>query len=112
MDRAKLLAFLQEEADRCPLCGTSEWEWDADPHSYHPMKKFCPGCHMVELARDSKDAQNGARVQLIPTDSPQYQAALDAEEAAYRAEVEERRAAKAEARGRPAGVDLLMAEPE
>ena len=51
---AKALAFMLEKSARCDMCGTAEWEWEADRRAYEPVEKFCMGCylrHMAEIGR-------------------------------------------------------------
>jgi hypothetical protein len=62
-DRAKTLAFMMEKALRCDLCGTAEWEWDADRHMAGEGPGDMPGTSIVmEPARTQKTAQRLARM--------------------------------------------------
>lgn len=58
-DRAKLVASLTLKAQRCSLCGTSEWEWFADPGAYVPMWQECMGCRHKESLREAEGALKG-----------------------------------------------------
>jgi hypothetical protein len=72
-DRAKMLAFVAEEATRCQLCGTAQWEWDEDQFAYAPIEQHCRGCYLKRMAEDdSGSSLPGTTVNLIPTDSPEY----------------------------------------
>jgi hypothetical protein len=50
-DRAKVLAYRLEKAQKCHRCGTASWEWAADPHAYEPMIEACIGCIKLEAVR-------------------------------------------------------------
>lgn len=65
-DRAKLAAHLMNEASRCALCGTSDWEWEADRYAYEPTEHFCPGCKMKADAAEEIGHDSGRRVVLVP----------------------------------------------
>jgi len=79
------------------MCGTADWEWKDNPDAYQADRSFCQGCYRKDAASDVGEGQSlpaGTSVVLIPTGTPQWQAALDAQEAAYIAEREARRAAR------------------
>lgn len=71
-DKAKALAFMTEEALRCPGCGTQRWEWDeragGSRFAYHPEVEICPGCERKEWARSdgAKGDRPGLYVVLKP----------------------------------------------
>ncbi len=67
MDRAKILAYSLESAERCTLCGTASWEWDEDQFAYEVEERFCKGCYMKEVTQDSAHAMPGTTVELIPS---------------------------------------------
>lgn len=63
-DQAKALAFMFEEAMRCQMCGTSDWEWEENRHAYEPVLKTCWGCYYREVAQQGQDIGPGVRVNL------------------------------------------------
>jgi hypothetical protein len=65
-DRAKLTAHLLEESSRCQMCGTSPWEWEADPFAYEPVQETCRGCQLKDAATDEQTQGRGTRIALIP----------------------------------------------
>jgi hypothetical protein len=66
-DRAKLVAHLIEEAQRCQMCGTADWEWADDQYAYEPVQELCRGCQMKENAADDAGSGNrGVRIVLVP----------------------------------------------
>lgn len=66
-DRAKTMAFLLEQAVKCGMCGTAEWEWDADRRAYEPVEKFCMGCYLKQRAGDEAGQMPGTVVTLQPS---------------------------------------------
>jgi hypothetical protein len=71
MDRAKLLAFLVEDAQRCQMCGTAEWEWDPKQggsiYAYEAMPIVCQGCLRREALQGEEEASgDGVTVRLVP----------------------------------------------
>lgn len=67
-DRAKAMAFVIEDASRCDLCGTSEWEWEENKRAYAPVEHMCMGCYMKDVySRDIDDRAPGTMVRLVPT---------------------------------------------
>lgn len=61
-----VIAVTQENASRCGLCGTSEWEWEEDPFAYHPVIHTCPGCQKKKLLQDSDTPRPaGSSVRLV-----------------------------------------------
>lgn len=66
-DREKAMAFAIERSERCTMCGTASWEWEADRYAFEPMVEICIGCRMKDLMRD--DAKDpGASIVLVPKD--------------------------------------------
>lgn len=66
-DRAKTIAYALERAERCQSCGTSPWEWEADPGAYVAVRQQCPGCMRREsVVEDTKDPPKGSSVVMIP----------------------------------------------
>lgn|GEM_PF-4512602 len=65
-DRAKAVAWLLESRRICSSCGTSQWEWDADPSAYTPMQHSCQGCKVLYAAEEETDTSLGARMILVP----------------------------------------------
>lgn len=65
-DRARVIAYLMEKAERCNLCGTAEWEWLEDRYAYEAVRHICFGCQQKDLAREEEDgAQAGLSIVLI-----------------------------------------------
>jgi hypothetical protein len=67
-DQVKKMAFALERTERCPNCGTSPWEWQADPEAYVAITEQCLGCLRRESLSEetSSNNQKGTRVTLIP----------------------------------------------
>lgn len=66
-DRAKTIAYALERAERCSSCGTSPWEWQADPDAYVAVRQQCPGCMRREaVMEDTKDPPKGSSVVMMP----------------------------------------------
>ena len=73
-DRAKALAFKLHEAERCSLCGTAPWEWDANRFAYEPEEHQCQGCYRKQSYADSLgQTLPGTTVELVPV-TPQRRA--------------------------------------
>ena len=64
--RAKTLAYALEQATRCQLCGTAQWEWDENRFAYEPEEKFCQGCHLKSVASEGNNSLPGTTVELTP----------------------------------------------
>ena len=64
-DRAKLVAYLLENSERCQMCGTAPWEWDDDRNAYEPISHQCWGCYVKDGA-DQGDSLPGSRITLVP----------------------------------------------
>jgi hypothetical protein len=73
-DRAKLHAFLLEEATRCVMCGTQPWEWQENPRAYDAEEIFCKGCYIRAMASDDHDAPKGTTIQLVPASKSHLEA--------------------------------------
>ena len=61
----KLLATLTEEAQRCGMCGTADWEWSEDKFAYMPTVHVCEGCKLREAARDDAKDIDGGTIILV-----------------------------------------------
>ena len=70
-DRSKLLAYLIDEAGRCGMCGTYEWEWTADRYAYEPAAKVCRGCQLLDMEREDHKPGPGTTMILIPKEKAQ-----------------------------------------
>jgi hypothetical protein len=68
-DRSKTLAFMMEKGLRCDMCGTAEWEWEADRRAYEPVEKFCMGCYLKQIAHDGSGQMPGTTIAMEPTRS-------------------------------------------
>lgn len=71
-----MLAFLAEKAERCVMCGTAGWEWDAkqggNRFAYEAVQHTCPGCYVKEAAAEDLPRNAGVTVQLQPTNTPAH----------------------------------------
>lgn len=65
-DRAKTLAYALEQASRCQLCGTAQWEWDENRFAYEAEEQFCQGCYMKHVASEGNNNLPGTTVELVP----------------------------------------------
>lgn len=65
-DRAKLIAHLLEDAERCSLCGTASWEWDENQYAYEVAEKFCKGCYQKSVSSDDRSTLPGTTMVLVP----------------------------------------------
>lgn len=63
--RAKVIAYLLEQADTCQLCGTARWEWEENRYAYDVEEVFCPGCYRKEVSTEG-DKLPGTRIELVP----------------------------------------------
>lgn len=66
-DRSKTMAFMIEKSTRCDMCGTAEWEWDADRRAYEPVEKFCMGCYLKHMAHEGSGSMPGTTIAMEPT---------------------------------------------
>lgn len=68
LDRVKVMAYALERTERCPSCGTSPWEWQADQEAYVAIREQCPGCLRREALSEETSGSplKGSRVALIP----------------------------------------------
>lgn len=58
-DRAKLVAHLVEQSEKCSMCGTADWQWIEDPEAFTPVFHDCMGCYLKEtFRRSAPDADN------------------------------------------------------
>jgi hypothetical protein len=69
-DKAILLAVQLEKAQRCPMCGTSEWEHQENPGGFTAVLNTCPGCKIKDEKREEIEGSlpSGTHVQLVPTE--------------------------------------------
>lgn len=81
IDRTKVLAITLEDGDRCQMCGTSSWEWEADQFAYVAAVHVCPGCKLREAAREDAADMTGGSIILISGEAKK--AALAKQRAAY-----------------------------
>lgn len=63
--RAKVIAYLLEQARTCQLCGTAGWEWEENKYAYDVQEVFCPGCYRKEVSAPG-DKLPGTRIELVP----------------------------------------------
>jgi hypothetical protein len=72
-DQQAALAWQSDEAQRCPHCGTAEWEWEADRDAYTPEVRVCRGCHRRQAeeknTRDLAQQMGGVYVRLVPREA-------------------------------------------
>lgn len=67
-DRAKHVAFILEQAERCTMCGTGQWEWDQNRYAYTAVDEFCQGCYQKSVFQDTQsNSLPGTNVKLVPT---------------------------------------------
>lgn len=65
------MAYAQEKAERCGVCGTAEWEWKENKNAYHASRVTCFGCQQRDLIRDDDDGKMpGVTITLLPGPSP------------------------------------------
>lgn len=75
-DRFKALAMEREKRERCALCGTASWEWEANTHAYEPTTQKCWGCYWKEWFQETEKNEArelGSRVTLV-RNTEKYQA--------------------------------------
>lgn len=70
-DRARVIAYALEKAERCGMCGTAPWEWDPEQggskYAYEAHRHICFGCQHKDLAREEDDGRlAGMSIVLIP----------------------------------------------
>ena len=65
---------------RCTMCGSADWEWEADPFAYEAVLVECRGCkHKEELSKAS-ETRPGVTAQLAPTKGPEADARREREQ--------------------------------
>lgn len=64
-----MLAHLLEEAERCGLCGTAAWEWEANKRAYVPVEHLCMGCYMKEAMQEESSGLLGTTIRLVASGS-------------------------------------------
>lgn len=52
-DRAKAMAQVMHEGERCSLCGTAPWEWEENRYAYEPEEHMCHGCYLKQSYNES-----------------------------------------------------------
>lgn len=65
-DKAKALAFLIEEGQRCQMCGTAPWEWEENTYAYDPIAHLCRGCYLKDTAQEDSKNLPGTTIVLEP----------------------------------------------
>lgn len=73
-DRSKVSALTLDRGERCPSCGTAEWEWGLDFYAYEPMHSTCRGCQQKEVLAKATEADNtpmppGTTIRLFPKET-------------------------------------------
>lgn len=63
-DQAKALAYMFEDAERCSMCGTADWEWQDNRNAYEPVLATCLGCYYKEIIREGQDIGPGVTARL------------------------------------------------
>jgi hypothetical protein len=53
-DRAKLIAYLLENSERCGMCGTAPWEWKESKFAFTAVDEFCQGCYQKAIFGDTQ----------------------------------------------------------
>lgn len=56
-DRTVALMWAQEQAQRCPACGTYEWEWKEDENAWTADAWTCQGCRASDRLRRQLDTE-------------------------------------------------------
>ena len=51
-DRAVVNVWQSEQAQKCPTCGTFDWEWEEDPEAWVADIHWCLGCKQIEELRE------------------------------------------------------------
>jgi hypothetical protein len=64
-DRIKLITWLMEDATRCSLCGTADWEWEENQYAYIASVNVCQGCAMKDNAREMGKDIAGSTIVLL-----------------------------------------------
>jgi hypothetical protein len=59
---------MQEKSLACSMCGTAEWQWEADSDAYAAMLQVCPGCQRKDWAREEQEGKlpAGSSFVLVP----------------------------------------------
>jgi hypothetical protein len=66
-DQDKAIAFLRDQRNRCPNCGTREEDWAEDKFAFVGWHDRCLGCEAVEQERKNiPEGALGMRVKLLP----------------------------------------------
>lgn len=67
-DRARVQAVLAENALRCQMCGTADWEWVTDS-SFRAVESVCQGCAAKDRKRAGSETGGqipGSSIRLVP----------------------------------------------
>ena len=83
------MAVLLEESERCSMCGTAAWEWEADRFAYMASVSVCEGCKVREAAQDSAKDISGGTIVLVS--GAAREKALAAQREAYLASRKQKR---------------------
>jgi hypothetical protein len=71
LDRVKAIAYEAEKAERCQMCGSAPWEWEADRYAYEAVAMYCPGCYLTDLAAKDEETRPGVTYRLAATSGEQ-----------------------------------------
>jgi len=63
-----------DRAERCPSCGTADWEWASDFYAYEPVHATCRGCQLKEALSKATEADStpmpmGTTIRLFPKET-------------------------------------------
>lgn len=64
-DKAKEVAFMLEEGQRCPSCGTAHWEWEENKYAYTTEEVFCQGCYIKSRSSEDNNSLPGTTIELV-----------------------------------------------
>lgn len=68
-DQQAALAWQADQDERCPHCGTADWEWEENRDAYSTEVRVCRGCHRrgMEERSQQKNAEEmpGLQVHLV-----------------------------------------------
>lgn len=51
----------REQTQKCPDCGTYDWEWEEDPEAWEADLHWCIGCLYLERLADDTRKVNDPR---------------------------------------------------
>jgi hypothetical protein len=49
------------------MCGTADWEWEANKFAYEPVQKRCHGCYLKDITSETEQNTPGTTVVLLPS---------------------------------------------